>query len=313
MMTAEPFDSLRPKVRRMTMTPIISVAIPTITFVLMMIVGSDLQTADFRRLLRRSSLIWGGLLVPPLVLPPIALALIAITRPPLATATGLLLIATCPVGGISNTYAYLARASTALSVLLTAMSCLMAVVTVPLVGTAIGYATRVPSVTRVPIVPLLVQLLVTVALPASAGMVARSRWPEAVGEYRSTLQRVVFVLLSLLLALIIASDLAGFVDALPHTVPLAAIFVTCSFLIGGAVGHALGGELPDRVTLAIEFATRNVAVATMIAVIVLGRVDFATFGTAYFLTELPLMAVVTVVLRRVLSGDRPDTRNSVFS
>jgi len=143
-------------------------------------------------------------------------------------------------------------------------------------------------------------------------MVARSRWPEAVGEHRSTLQRVVFVLLSLLLALIIASDLTGFLDALPRTVWLAAMFVTCSFLVGGAVGHALGGELADRVTLAIEFATRNVAVATMIAVIVLGRVDFATFGTAYFLTELPLMALVTAVSRRVLSGHRPGALNSVY-
>jgi ACR3 family arsenite efflux pump ArsB len=85
---------------------------------------------------------------------------------------------------------------------------------------------------------------------------------------------------------------------------LAAVFVACSFAVGGAVGHAIGAHPTDRLTLAIEFATRNVAVATTIAVTVLGRTDFAIFGTAYFLTEAPLMAAAVVVLRRPATDGR---------
>ncbi len=46
-----------------------------------------------------------------------------------------------------------------------------------------------------------------------------------------------------------------------------------------------------------EFATRNIAVATAIAVTLLGRVDFALFATAYFLTEVPLMLGAVAVFR----------------
>ena len=42
-------------------------------------------------------------------------------------------VAVCPIGGISNTYSYLARASTALSVTLTGVSSLLSVVTIPII------------------------------------------------------------------------------------------------------------------------------------------------------------------------------------
>jgi ACR3 family arsenite efflux pump ArsB len=71
--------------------------------------------------------------------------------------------------------------------------------------------------------------------------------------------------------------------------------------VGGGVAHAVGGELRDRITVAIEFATRNVAVATTLAVTWLGRVDLAAFATAYFLTEVPLMVGVVVLFRSRLT------------
>ena len=62
---------------------------------------------------------------------------------------------------------------------------------------------------------------------------------------------------------------------------------------------------PDRFTLATEFATRNVAVATAIAVTLLGRAEFALFATTYFLTELPLTLLAVAGFRRLRSEWRP--------
>jgi ACR3 family arsenite efflux pump ArsB len=44
-------------------------------------------------------------------------------------------------------------------------------------------------------------------------------------------------------------------------------------------------------------ATRNVAIATAVAVTLLGRTEFAVFASVYFLTELPLMLAVVAVRR----------------
>ena len=94
-----------------------------------------------------------------------------------------------------------------------------------------------------------------------------------------------------LIVLIVASDPAVFVHGLRDSVPLAATFVAASFLAGWLIGAAIGASPPDRFTLATEFATRNIAVATAIALTLAGRVEFALFATAYFLTEIPLMLV----------------------
>ena len=48
----------------MTVKPVIDVTVPTITFLLLIAVGSDLRLADFRRLRARFGLIRAGLLLP---------------------------------------------------------------------------------------------------------------------------------------------------------------------------------------------------------------------------------------------------------
>ena len=45
-------------------------------------------------------------------------------------------------------------------------------------------------------------------------------------------------------------------------------------------------------------ATRNLAVATAVAVTLAGRVEFASFAATHFLTEIPLMLCAIGVYRR---------------
>ena len=69
-------------------------------------------------------------------------------------------------------------------------------------------------------------------------------------------------------------------------------------IVSLAAAPLFGASFPDRFTLATEFATRNIAVAAAIALTLAGRVEFAHFGTAYFLIEIPVMLAATVVYRR---------------
>ena len=91
---------------------------------------------------RQPALVLTGLIGPLLLLPPIAVCLAWAFQPAPDVTAGLLLVAACPIGGISNTYSYLARASTALSVTLTGLSCLFAGVTLPAVGKGLEHGTR---------------------------------------------------------------------------------------------------------------------------------------------------------------------------
>jgi BASS family bile acid:Na+ symporter len=272
--------------------------VPAIAFLVLLGVGLDLAPADFARVRRQPRVVAVGLVGPLLVLPPLALLLVVLFAPSADLQTGLLLVAACPIGGISTTYSYLAGASTALSISLTASSSLLAVVTIPILGRVFGAVLGQGMGLTAPLPLIVAQLLLMLALPVSLGMWARFRHPALALRSQRYLKAVGFGGLAALLLAIVASDPVLFVNGLRSTVPLAAMFVAASFVAGWLVGRAAGTSPQDRFTLATEFATRNVAVAASIAVTLAGRVEFAVFAMTYFLTELPLMLAAIAVFRR---------------
>ena len=183
---------------------LIQIAVPAITFLVLAVVGSSLTTTDFARLWRTPLTILSGLIAPLILLPPLALGLILLFRPPREIEAGLFLVAACPIGGISNTYSYLARASTALSVTLTGASCLLAVITIPVLDRLFELVMQRPFGFRAPFVLLLVQMLLMLALPVGLGS-GTSRWPKWTKRAALT-QQLAFLAMGVLLALFIASE-----------------------------------------------------------------------------------------------------------
>jgi BASS family bile acid:Na+ symporter len=276
---------------------LIDVAVPTLTFVLLTAVGLDLTSDDFARVRRRWPVALAGLIAPLALLPPIAVGLTWAFDSPPETAAGVLLIAACPIGGISNTYSYLARASTALSVTLTGVSCLLATVTIPAISRGMELTLARPLGFSAPIPLLLAQLVLVLGLPVAIGMWVRRHWPDSAGRHRPALQRFAFGGIAIILLLVILDDPQAFFGGLSTTVPLAALFVACSMAAGWVTAAIVTRDRNDRFTVAAEFGTRNVAAATAIAVTLLGQVEFARFATTYFLTELPMMLVAIALFR----------------
>lgn len=286
---------------------VVDVAVPLVTFLLMVAVGLDLTAADFHRVRRRPVVLLTGLLAPVVVLPPLAWALVTFSGPSPTVATGLLIVAACPIGGISNVYSLLARADTALSVTLTTLSCLLAAVTIPMISGGLAIVIGYELALSVPARLLIVQLMLMLAVPVLLGMFIRVRWPEVASRHQSALQRVAFTLVALLILVVVSSQFDLFLRELTGIVPRALLFLLLSLGAGALVGLLIRADRTERVTLALEFGTRNVAVATAIAVTMLGRTEFAVFGATYFLAELPLMLFLTIALRRagLLTTTRP--------
>jgi BASS family bile acid:Na+ symporter len=277
---------------------LIDITVPALTFILLAAVGLDLTAEDFARVRRQPALVLTGLIAPLLLLPPIALCLVWMFRPVSDIAAGMLLVAVCPIGGISNTYSYLARASTALSVTLTGLSCLLAGVTMPILGSAIELVLARQMDLALPIPLLVGQLFLMLTLPVGLGMWVRRRWADRAALYRPAVQRLAFLGVGIVLLLIIFDNPQAFLAGLSSTVPLAAVFIACSAAVGWITAAGVTDDRRDRFTLAAEFGTRNLGVAMAIAVTLLGRVEFARFAYIYFLAELPLMLVAIMLFRR---------------
>src|SRR4051812_30390872 len=117
---------------------VLAVTVPALVFFTTALVGLQLTGADFRRAVREPRLIAAALLGQCVLMPALAVALIALIGPPPYCARGLLRVSVCPAGPLANFFNLLARGHVALSVTLTGLSCLTAVLTLPLSVAALG-------------------------------------------------------------------------------------------------------------------------------------------------------------------------------
>ena len=99
---------------------------------LMFSIALDIRIADFRQLFVQPKAAVVGLFSQYIYLPVLTLILIYLLIEHPSIALGMVLLAVCPGGSVSNYATYLARANTALSVMLTAITTLAAAIVTPL-------------------------------------------------------------------------------------------------------------------------------------------------------------------------------------
>jgi bile acid:Na+ symporter, BASS family len=148
---------------------------------LMFGVALELKLSDFKYILKAPKGIIVGLVSQWILLPILTLALIYILKPAISLSLGMILIAACPGGNVSNYAVHLAKANAALSIMLTMISTLLCVFSTPLIFSLlksllpaadvnsflfeIRFADMVISIGQLIIIPLLLGLVFTTYLP----------------------------------------------------------------------------------------------------------------------------------------------------
>lgn len=140
--------------------------------VIMLGMGSSMTWRDFLIAFRKPKGILVGLMSQYVVMPFLGYALAVILGLPPAMAVGLILIACMPGGTTSNIFAYFSKGVLALSIMMTTVSTLVAVVTVPLL---LSFYSGLAGVTGEYVIPAgnIAQVLLVLLVPTVLGMVLR--------------------------------------------------------------------------------------------------------------------------------------------
>jgi len=265
----------------------------------MAIVGLDLTRADFGRLIERPALVSVATVAQWLLLPVVAWAVAWALPLPSHIVAGMVLLAACPAGAISNYYSLIARADIALSVTLTSISAAASVVALPLISAA-GFILLLDEAERVraPILPMTIQLIVNLLIPVLGGMWLRARFPEFVSRHRLAARRLGDVALVTTVAILLSGLGRSVLNDLGATIAAAVVFTFGAAGAGLIVGLALRADRRQLQTLAIEFACRNTAITILIGVVVLDLPELAVFGLVVFLTQLPIVLGGIALARR---------------
>lgn len=235
-------------------------AIMPLLGVVMFGMGMTLTPENFRNVIRRPGVIGTGLVLQYGLMPFIAWGLGYVLELPLAVVAGLILVGACPGGTASNIICYLARGDVALSITLTSISTLLAIIMTPLL-TWLYIGQRVP----VPVLGMLLDILLIIILPVMAGLLIR-RW---LAGYSRQLEAWFAPLSMLAVVLIIGIIVALNHDQISRMAVVVAVAVMLHNVLGLTAGYTLArltGYSPVIArTLAIEVGMQNSGLGVALA------------------------------------------------
>ena len=278
---------------------LIELFIPLLIFLMMLVVGLELTLDDFRRVQHFPRIILVGVVGQVLLLPMIAIAVIWALEPTAVVIAGIILVAACPGGAISNYYVYMARANVALSVTLTAVSTVMGFITLPLVVTA-GFwlLLKKGESIDVPVGLMISQLVVLLLLPTIAGMWVKHFWPQSVARRINSLRRFSVLALALIILFVLWEQAEHLASLFKELALSASIYTLLTMVAGWSVGKLLNINPADRFTLMVEFSVRNMGIVTVVGATLLHNTALLVFAAAFFLIQIPFLLIAVFLQRR---------------
>jgi BASS family bile acid:Na+ symporter len=231
-------------------------------------VALDIGLDDFKRVVRdpRGPLI--GLGAQFLLLPAMTFLLVTIIDPAPSLALGMMLVAACPGGNFSNFLAHHARANTALSVSMTAVSTALAIVMTPLNlafwgGRTEGTAAILTEVSLDP-ADLLVTILLILGVPLIAGMVVAARYPSVAHRLRRPMKVFSLAAFGLFVAGALAANWQQFLDHVGVVAAIVALHNATALAVGYWAARGLGSPMYDTRAISIEVGIQNSALGLVL-------------------------------------------------
>jgi bile acid:Na+ symporter, BASS family len=222
--------------------------------------GMTLKPSDFQRVLKQPVLILIGVSLQFIIMPFIAWILASMFNLPVLLATGMILVGACPGGTASNVICFLARANVALSISLTAVSTLLAVVLTPIITLL-----YVDQSVVVPVYNMIKNLIVIVLLPVISGVLINTYFHSTVSKIKGLLPLISVLSIIFIIGIIVAKNSEQLFEL--------GILLFCAVMLHNLLGLFAGYSIPKVLgydaaickTISIEVGMQNSGLAVVLA------------------------------------------------
>lgn len=228
--------------------------------IIMLGMGLTLTLADFRRVFSIPFALLGGVTLQFVVMPFLGWSIGHLMALPRDIAVGLVLVACCPGGTASNVVAFLARANVALSVSMTAISTMLAVVLTPVL-TKYYVGERV----TVDALGLLQSILIIVILPVAAGVSINHFFGKAARRIAAVSPFVSVVFIILIVGYILAQNRDSILEHWRMLVAAVLMLHIGGFGLGYALARLMKFDEQSSRTVSIEVGMQNSGLGTALA------------------------------------------------
>ncbi len=218
-------------------------------------IALDTRAEDFREAARRPRVIALGVAVQVLLLPAITFLLTLLLNVRGSVALGMILVASCPPGNVSNIVTHQARGDVALSVSMTAVSNLLAIVLMPLTfafwGNLHPSGHALMETLQLRPSEMLIEVGLVIGIPFAIGLTLRQLVPGLAARAGKIIGPLAFTALGALIVVALLNNWQLFLDYIGVVVIAVLLHDALALGLGWSMGRAT--RLPDRSVRAMTF------------------------------------------------------------
>ena len=265
----------------------VTALLPLSLFIIMSSLGLALTLADFKRVAIYPKGAAIGLINLLLLSPLLGFLIAKLFGLTAALAVGMVLLGASPGGTTANMMTHLARGDTALSVTMTALSSLAAVITTPLfLGLASAHFAAQDTALQLQMAPIVVKILFITLVPLSLGMLVRALAPVFAQRIEPTAKKIATGFFVLVVVAVLVSEHDEIGDNLmvigPAVLSLNVLAMTLSYQIAKAAKLDSKQSTAIAIELGVHNTTLAMAVGAMVAPALV--VPAAVYGVFMFIT-----------------------------
>ncbi|MGQ0683135.1 bile acid:sodium symporter family protein [Bradyrhizobium sp.] len=224
-------------------------------------VALELRVEDFRTALKSPKALALGLIGHHLLFPAMTYLLISVINPLPSIALGMILVSSCPAGHISNFLVHYSHGNAALSVSVSALSTLAALVMTPLNLAFWGNLHPITAglMRQVAMNPweMLEVIVLLLGVPLVAGISVARRWPSLARRIRKPMQVFSLLVLAGFIVGALAANFKPFLQFVPLVVLVVFVHNLLALVSGYGLAAAIGLGERDRRAITFEMGIQN--------------------------------------------------------
>lgn len=265
----------------------ITLLLPLALFIIMSSLGLALTLGDFKRVALYPKGATIGLVNLILLSPLLGFLIAKVFGITGALAVGMVLLGASPGGTTANMLTHLARGDTALSVTMTALSSLAAVITTPLfLGLASAHFAAQDVALQLDMGPIVVKILLITLVPLSIGMLVRAFAPSFALRIEPMAKKIATGFFVLVLVAVMVSEHGEIGKNLALVGPAVLALNVLAMTISYQIAKAAKLDSKQSTAIAIELGVHNTTLAMAVGAMVAPAlvVPAAVYGVFMFIT-----------------------------
>jgi len=236
---------------------VLNIAIAIIMFGVALAITVD----DFKRLFQNPKIVFVGVLSQFILLPALTFLAIILIKPHPSFALGMMMIAACPGGNVSNFFSKMAGGNAALSVSLTAFATLICIIMTPFNlqfwGSMYEPTNEILKTVELNWVDLLKLVSLILGIPLILGMLIRHYHEEMAEKIEKVLKPLSMLVFIALIFIAFSQNLDVFVNHIHHVLALVILHNIFAFILGFYTAKSFGLSKQDCKTISMETGIQN--------------------------------------------------------